>query len=852
MSENGSNHASQPQLTNEKEIPDGVMPLFFTSQSCELFNCKPGVQVTAEHPYVLIKKDAVIDDFKNRAAISDFHPAKEQLLKYPGDEILMVYDEDFKYGENFYICLTEEAKALLLKVPEEAPAVVETVDAPKQRPPEWISLGSDKEIDAESCQNTRELVITTVLRKRKEFGRPFLFRDRGPRDSKDGYVEYKSYSDKNFDIRILELDKGIQAVPIVVESMCQTNWLQPVDAAIEYEPREYDEEKQKEILESAELGQFVENVRLRFERALQQNEIMDVFNDDLVDIGDEEGLFGAKSDSILKEHQSFTDLKFSKDKSISCIDWHPTIRGVVAVSCTERLTFDERVTDAARVLMTPSLILVWSFQDPIHPQLILEAPDDVTVFRFNPLEPHLLAGGCMNGQLVLWDLTEYTEQLVSQLPTKELFGDDDKKELHTAIVKHTVVSSIESSHKAAITDLHWLPADAEVTATGEVIENEDKKCHQLGTIAADGTLLVWDTRGNKRDHMKSLKNLDLIWRPLMKVTLNRPDIAGEFGGTKFVLPRPLASQAHHHESALDRVSHGDDPHHLRGGSAGRSRKKLDIPTHSTKFFAGTEDGELVYMDWRVEKDHESGKIIPTKAEQFWRGHSGAVSALQRSPFFKDLLLGVGAWTFSIWKEDIRGSPLLISPCSQTYMTGGCWSPSRPGVFYIAKADGNVDVWDILDRSHEPAMTQNVSSFPIKSISPVQVSQHSQATRLQFLAIGDDAGTLHILEVPRSLTRPSSNEVAAVENFFEREAKRVHYMLDRNRVRADEKRNMDGNVPRAKGESGTEDVVEVEFHNRADNEYAEYLKMEQEFLDELGVRPAWQGGSGGLDEEPGAK
>ena len=33
---------------------------------------------------------------------------------YPGEELLLVYDYDFKFGENFYICLTEEAKDWVL------------------------------------------------------------------------------------------------------------------------------------------------------------------------------------------------------------------------------------------------------------------------------------------------------------------------------------------------------------------------------------------------------------------------------------------------------------------------------------------------------------------------------------------------------------------------------------------------------------------------------------------------------------------------------------------------------------------------------------------------------------------
>ena len=34
---------------------------------------------------------------------------------YDGDEILIVYDPDFKHGQNFFIATTEEAKQRLLK-----------------------------------------------------------------------------------------------------------------------------------------------------------------------------------------------------------------------------------------------------------------------------------------------------------------------------------------------------------------------------------------------------------------------------------------------------------------------------------------------------------------------------------------------------------------------------------------------------------------------------------------------------------------------------------------------------------------------------------------------------------------
>ena len=35
---------------------------------------------------------------------------------YPAEELLVVYDPAFKYGQNFYLVLTEEAKERILNV----------------------------------------------------------------------------------------------------------------------------------------------------------------------------------------------------------------------------------------------------------------------------------------------------------------------------------------------------------------------------------------------------------------------------------------------------------------------------------------------------------------------------------------------------------------------------------------------------------------------------------------------------------------------------------------------------------------------------------------------------------------
>ena len=120
---------------------------------------------------------------------------------------------------------------------------------------------------------------------------------------------------------------------------------------------------------------------------LQQNDLYNPFIDCWTDLGSKDDGFGSKSDGHLREYQSFTDLIFSKgtnvfvngfhqthfvDKRLTCIDWHPQIKGIIAVSCAQRVSLYDRIELAPKLLLSPSVILVWSFSDPIHPCLLLQ------------------------------------------------------------------------------------------------------------------------------------------------------------------------------------------------------------------------------------------------------------------------------------------------------------------------------------------------------------------------------------------------------------------------------------------------------------------------------------------------
>lgn len=47
--------------------------------------------------------------------------------------------------------------------------------------------------------------------------------------------------------------------------------------------------------------------------------------------------------------------------------------------------------------------------------------------------------------------------------------------------------------------------------------------------------------------------------------------------------------------------------------------------------------------------------LAPRPEFVWQAHDGPMNTLTRSPFFRDIILTVGGWTFAIWKEGVTVS-----------------------------------------------------------------------------------------------------------------------------------------------------------------------------------------------------
>jgi hypothetical protein len=58
----------------------------------------------------------------------------------------------------------------------------------------------------------------------------------------------------------------------------------------------------------------------RSEEALVQNELANIFQDDFAALAEEDGMSGNRRENTIQEHQSFTDLLYSKNKVRGSVD----------------------------------------------------------------------------------------------------------------------------------------------------------------------------------------------------------------------------------------------------------------------------------------------------------------------------------------------------------------------------------------------------------------------------------------------------------------------------------------------------------------------------------------------------
>lgn len=283
-------------------------------------------------------------------------------------------------------------------------------------------------------------------------------------------------------------------------------------------------------------------------------------------------------------------------------------------------------------------------------------------------------------------------------------------------ISNDQISDVEESHHEPIMDVIWLSS---------------KLNNEFVTSSSDGKIMWWDNRK--------------LSKPIDKLYISETD------GAK-----------------------GEDGHPLNviGGTS------LEfVPDHGPKYLIGTEKGSIMLANKKPKKSAELNYNV-SYGLNIGR-HLGPIYSIKRNPTFLKYFMSVGDWSVNLWEEETK-TPIMKTRYHQSYLTDGCWSPQRPGVFFVTRKDGWLDIWDFYYRQNEVAFSHKVSESPLTCIKVNNVTGTSQIgvahyDNGKYVAIGDNEGTITLLELCKTLYEPQHNESETLKEIFEREKKREDHL-----------------------------------------------------------------------------
>lgn len=167
-------------------------------------------------------------------------------------------------------------------------------------------------------------------------------------------------------------------------------------------------------------------------------------------------------------------------------------------------------------------------------------------------------------------------------------------------------------------------------------------------------------------------------------------------------------------------------------------------TIPAKFMVGTKQGMLFSCNRR-------GKTPIEKIHYKLNCHFGPVLSVGRNPSYVKTFLTVGDWNARLWSEDNRDSAIFWTKNHKAALTHSAWSFGRCSLFFISRADGTVDAWDILVQQDKPILSLKICDARIECL---QMRADSQV-----LAAGDENGKMHLIRVSDDLTRSAKKDKA---------------------------------------------------------------------------------------------
>ncbi|CAD6208368.1 GSCOCG00003374001-RA-CDS [Cotesia congregata] len=729
--------------------------------------CKAAEDVFLEYPWAYVTREELVMQLRKNN--SGLECCRNKIGEYKPQWVLVGYASSELTSSSFVVCLSEETRDSIVrrnreitrKIREKVYLMItktsRCVDTPSEEDKKE-NINSKKDGDSSRPFFEVELCFNSSARRQAK-----KLTDRNSGDARDGAIDLLPDSRVYNNIFMRLISKAVNTTLESCDKSVQSylgypknKWTQcdeskdPVESSKDEDQEVLPEgktEKQTSVEESSPTG-LSETMTITEERDGDNVELLEiVFPEHLRDLVDYVG-YNSKiniiSDDIeallstsYTESESFNGFNFdkalcylinldvTKGKVISDVSWHPSRVGLVAISYLNKSN-DSTVDGVSSFSRTCAL--VWSLDEPLKPKLILDDPREILTISFCPYKANILVGGAENGQLIFWDLDNNAYS-----NTEDVF-----KDYYSDSITQVIVSSASSdpskSHLQAIRGIRWLPPECKITDNGMLEKTAESSSLQLMTVSEDGSVAVWDLlwQANFPSNLAA-KNLKSLVKAAMSLTDDLERLDGVFS-PHYRLHIQLPKEAFN-LTVLDCC--------LSSLEAFRSEETV------VKFWVGTAQGQVLECTWHGQEFEVTGEencqILNAACV-----HDGPVIRIIRSDHIEEVLLSIGGRIFAIWHQDFVKRPVIWRKGKFRY-TAGCWSHT-PGVFIIARHDGDLECWDLYRKTGQPVHVETISGKLVTGLfrAPHVVGKEEREEEMvnsEFIGICDYNGSFRVTSSP---------------------------------------------------------------------------------------------------------
>ncbi|GET92021.1 dynein intermediate chain, putative [Leishmania tarentolae] len=423
----------------------------------------------------------------------------------------------------------------------------------------------------------------------------------------------------------------------------------------------------------------------------------------------------------------FGSPQLTYNRGVSCMTWNKRESDMLAVgytACRHSLAqgnAGNRCSDSSLAMVykrsqgqeAHGMICCWSLKNPLAPELVLylRGEADVTALAFSFEHPSLLAVGSSTGEIVVYDI---------------------QHDVLNPSIAPAIVGTTGGQHTGSIWELQWVPKGKE---NGEF----------LTSISADGRVVQWAVGKSIERVPPDLMHLQR--QPGIQVekafvsgvaeaeaaaaTLGEPAVGGKGKGKT---QHRKSTQKHAAGAPSSRGAGG-------GGSAEEAMLSqqcggmcFDIcPSDTAVYIVGTEDGSVLQCSKSQTENYDFE----------YDSHAELVYRVRWSPYSAAYFLTCSAdWTSRLYKVGKRKAQLQFHSVRQDAVQDVAWSHTNAVTFATVTAQGNAEVWSVMDAMHPRA---SVEYRDHRRLSTVLFAEQE----ISVLIVGDEEGDVTVFRLDGS-------------------------------------------------------------------------------------------------------